>query len=299
MDDITFSSEPVPSVDTDFRVGVDHSSRAAQLFGDHVEIASIIVVSDPLEPDLWHDATFATWTARVGVSHARAEARRRLSNLRIGPERLEARAAELGFPPRGASGDEDEPGYHSAVLDAMYDEHEVIEMLAVLDEERADGAVEWIDDEPRDIDQAEATLRWQTRLRELVAPQPLIERRRRYDLPPPLNSWDPRNAVQQWYFTLSHGRLEYSVGGSASSGQRESHGRWAHTFAMLATAYGVATPTTVMRYDCRNVLRLIRDSPTLLVDWHDLVGNYRVDHDESQTLMTKFTINAHGLRRSP
>lgn len=170
VDDITFSSEPVPSADTDFRVAVDHSSRAARLVGDHVEIASIVVVSDPLE----------------------------------------ARAAELGFLPRGASGDDDDPGYHSAVLDATYEAHEVIEMLAVLDEERADGAVEWIDDEPRDIDQAEATLRWQTRLLELVAPQPLIERRRRYDL----------------------------------------------------------------------------------------VGNYRVDHDESQTLMATFTINAHGLRRS-
>lgn len=109
VDDVTFSSEPVPSADTDFQVGVDHSSRAARLFGDHVEIASSLSLTRSSRI-CGTTQRLPDGPPRVGVSEARAEARRRLSNLRIGPEQLEARAAELGFLPRGASGDDDDPG---------------------------------------------------------------------------------------------------------------------------------------------------------------------------------------------
>ena len=289
---ITFASPPAPASTARLSAGIDHLGGAEALWRAGARVASIIVVADALEPDLWVDERFASWIAQAGLCEARVEARRRLARGSLGPNQMDDRAAELGFPPRGGS-DGEHPEYWPQVRDAVADEFEMIELVRYLDEERLDCAVEWIDDEPHDLDEDEAARRWSNRLRGLIAPQPQIRHRRRYHLPPPLDAWDERNRLQQWYFVEDAAGVTHQQGGSASSGQRETHGRWAHTFATLERDHDVRAPTAIVRYDARNVLRPVRSSQSLLVDRTDITGNYGVDRAESEKLLRPFVIDAH------
>lgn len=291
---IVFASPPVRASMERLGAGIDHVGGAEALWRTDARVASIIVVADELEPGLWDDERFASWIAQVGDCEARVEARRRLVSGRLGPNQLDDRAAELGFPLRGGSDDE-HLDYWPHVRDIVVDEYELIELVRYLDEERLDCAVEWIDDEPHDLDEDDATRRWTDRLRDLLAPRPLIKHHRRYSLPPPLNTWDERNRLQQWYFVDDGAGVACQQGGSASSGQRETHGRWAHTFATLDRDHGVPAPTAILRYDSRNVLRHVLSSPSLLVDGADVTGNYAVDRAESETLVRPYLINARSM----
>jgi hypothetical protein len=294
---IEFDPSLQPGQDRSLFDVVDHDERAEALARSGAKIASIILVVDALEPELWSDTAFATWTAQVGACEARVEARRRLMEGRIGPDHVEARAVELGFPAQGSS-DGGDSGYRTQVFDAVIEEEELRAVMDILDGERNSCRFDWSDelDDEVELPTDAAAERWAVRFEELLAPQPLVEHRRRYDLPGILRG-DNRSVVQQWYFVSDTRGSRWWRGGSASSGARETHGRWAHTFAALATTHGVACPTIVLRYDSRNVLRVERESATLLVDAMDLVGNYRIDYDASKTLVGPFVLNAYALAR--
>jgi hypothetical protein len=281
---ITFQCVPTPAAD--FGVSRLHDQI------DHVEVV------EPLDEQLWDDEQHTSWTARVGACEARVEARRRMLDARLGPVQVEDRARVLGFPATGGS-DQPSGTYRTEVFDAVVDELETLAMLDVLDQERelchfdVDEYEEFDDDDEHRVSDEEAHRRWKIRRRQLLAPVPLIERRRRYHLPPPLDQWDRRNAVQQWYFAATDRRVDYWQGGSASSGQRETHGRMAHAFATLSQSTTIRT--VVIQYDAHNIARLRVDSPTLLVDHADLVGNYAIDYEASEELIAPFTVNARSL----
>jgi hypothetical protein len=210
---------------------VDHDEQAEALARSSAEIASIILVADALEPELWSDTAFATWTARVGACEARVEARRQLMQGHIGPDHVEARAVELGFPAQGSSdgGDSD---YRTQVFDAVIEE-ELRAVMAILDMERNLCRFDWSDELDDDVELTtdEAAERWAVRLKELLAPQPLVQHRRRYDLPEPL-SGDSQSVVQQWYFISDASGCRWWRGGSSSmpthSSAESSDGRKNH-----------------------------------------------------------------------
>jgi hypothetical protein len=64
-------------------------------------------------------------------------------------------------------------------------------------------------------------------------------------------------------------------GGNGSSGTREENGRWAHTFGLLASKYGIETPTYFMRYDAHNVWKKEFELETFATLGRDLSGNYQ------------------------
>jgi hypothetical protein len=298
--DIRFSSETSHGPSARLFGEIDHLERPAELARNGVEVASILVVLEPLQADLWDDERYARWTASVGASEAVVAVRMDQRSRRFGPDEVEARAAELGFPSAGASGnDVGDEGYRTAIFDAVAGEYELSALLELLEREREECRFEYDEEDyeadPRELDAAETELKWAERRRQLLAPRPIIEHFRRYELPAPLHNWDRRNSVQQWYFVASDEGIRYWQGGSGSSGQREDHGRWAHIFGALTVHHAVAIPTVVLRYDTNNVLRLVNQSPSLLVDAVDLVGNYGVGYEESRTLLEPFTINARQL----
>ena len=295
--DIRFSSEPSHGPSARLFGEIDHLERATELALNGVEVASILVVLEPLQADLWDDERYARWTARVGASEAIVAVRMDQRSRSFGPDEVEARAAELGFPSAGASGND--PGDHSyrtAIFDAVAGEYELSALLELLEREREECRFEYDEDDyeadPRELDAAEAELKWAERRRQLLAPRPIIEHFRRYELPAPLHNWDRRNSVQQWYFVSTKEGFHYWQGGSGSSGQREDHGRWAHIFGALTVRHRVTAPTLVLRYDSRNVLRLVKQNSSLLVDGRDLVGNYGINPAASRELMQPFTFDA-------
>lgn len=257
-----------------------------------------MVVLEPLQQDLWDDERYARWTAHVGVSEALVEVRMKQRHFSFRPKDVENRAEELGFPLTGGS-DTNDPGYRTSVFDSIVAEYELVALVEFLEREREEARFEYDDEdewaEPRELEPAEAETKWRERRRQLLAPRPIVEHFRRYAMPAPLHNWDRRNTVQQWYFVSSNEGIQYWPGGSGSSGQRENHGRWAHIFGALSVHHGVAISTLVLRYDSHNALRLVTQSPSLLVDGVDLVGNYRISYEESRALLKPFTVDARRL----
>lgn len=226
--DIHFASEPLHGPSPRLFGEINHLERAAELALTGVQVASILVVLEPLQQDLWDDDRYASWTARVGASEALVEVRMNQRSRSFGPNEVEVRATELGFPPTGGC-DLSDAGYRTAVIDAVAGEYELLALLEFLEREREENRFEYDEDdydtEPRELEPPEAESKWNVRRRQLLAPRPIIEHFRRYALPRPLNNWDRRNSVQQWYFVSTNEEIHYWQGGSGSSGQREDHGR--------------------------------------------------------------------------
>jgi hypothetical protein len=255
------------------------------------------VVVEPLKQNLWDDERYAAWTAHVGASEALVEVRMKQRHGSFGPSEVESRIQEIGFPTTSGS-DNNDPDYRTSIFDAVVAEYELVALVEFLEQQRDESRFEYDEEDewadPRELEPSEAQAKWEDRKRQLLAPRPIVEHFRRYQMPSPLHNWDRRNTFQQWYFVAADGVIQYWQGGSGSSGQREDHGRWAHTFGALTVHHDVAIPTLVLHYDSRNVLRLVTQSPSLLVDGVDLVGNYGVNFEESRALLKPFTIDSRG-----
>jgi hypothetical protein len=222
--DIRFASEAMHGPSARLFGEIDHFDRASELALNGVKVASILVVLEPLQQDLWDDERYASWRARVGASEALVNVRMNQRGRSFGPNEVEARAAELGFPLTSGS-DNNDPDYRSSVFDAVVGEYELEALLDLLDREREESRFEYDDEDdyeadPREPDAAETELKWAERRRQLLAPRPIIEHFRRYELPAPLHNWDRRNSVQQWYFVSTNEGIHYWQGGSGSSAHR-------------------------------------------------------------------------------
>jgi hypothetical protein len=107
---------------------------------------------------------------------------------------------------------------------------------------------------------------------------------RRYEMPPPFDHWDSRNAWQQYYFGKDrNGLFHYAQGGSGSSGQRYNHGFYGHLFALLNRENPV--PTYFFTYDSHNCFVFNRKEESLWLNSVDLVGNFHIDWEKSQRVL--------------
>ena len=107
---------------------------------------------------------------------------------------------------------------------------------------------------------------------------------RRYDMPPPFNHWDSRNLWQQYYFAKNKDSIfYYAQGGSGGSGQRYNHGFYGHLFALLNSERSV--PTFFFSYDSGNNFVFIREETSLWLNFFDLIGNFKMDRQESQRIL--------------
>lgn len=107
---------------------------------------------------------------------------------------------------------------------------------------------------------------------------------RRYNMPLPFNHWDIRNLWQQYYFAKNKDSIfYYAQGGSGGSGQRYNHGFYGHLFAKLNSEKPV--PTYFFTYDSHNNFVYIREETSLWLNFFDLIGNFKIDREESQRIL--------------
>jgi len=107
---------------------------------------------------------------------------------------------------------------------------------------------------------------------------------RRYEMPPPFNHWDDRNAWQQYYFGKDReGIFRYAQGGSGGSGQRYNHGFYGHLFALLNSEKPV--PTYFFTYDSHNSFVFDRKENGLWLNPVHLIGNFQIDRKESEKIL--------------
>jgi hypothetical protein len=105
-------------------------------------------------------------------------------------------------------------------------------------------------------------------------------------MPAPFCHWDSRNRFQQWFFIRRGDSIEYHQGGSGSSQQRETQGRYGHVFATLSARHGKRIPTHVLMYSETNRLLMVRKYDTFKAVNEELVGNYHADWGETGSLFS-------------
>ncbi len=104
------------------------------------------------------------------------------------------------------------------------------------------------------------------------------------EIPAPFNNWSTRNLWQQYYFAKNKDNIfYYSQGGSGSSRERYNHGFYGHLFALLNSESPM--PTYFFTYDSRNNFVFVREETSLWLNFFDLVGNFKIDRQESQRIL--------------
>ncbi len=229
---------------------------------------SVYVLEELLEDDLWEDSRYTDKEEVHLCSRVEEEARRywwdrSREHLKLIDEQVELL--------------KNDPEY-----EGMNDSDLRDKIIEDLNQQVYPEAIERVKEEYQFMYEDEWEKYWKTE-------DPFKERveyryHRRYDMPPPFNHWDNRNPWQQYYFAKGHdGHFYYIQGGSGSSGQRYNHGFYGHLFALLNREKPVSTYFFI--YNSRNNFIFQRKEENLWLNFMDLVGNFKIDLDESREIL--------------
>jgi hypothetical protein len=233
-----------------------------------MKFLSVYVFMEPLEDDLWENSRYAEKEKVLLCSLVEAEARkywwdRNREHLELIDERVESLKKD--------------PAYKDMKEGDLRDK-----VIEDLNREVYPIAIERVKEEYQELYEDEWEEYWKKE-------DPFKERveyryHRRYEMPPPFNHWDSRNAWQQYYFGRNQDSvIYYEQGGSGSSGQRYNHGFYGHLFALLNSEKTV--PTYFFTYDSHNHFIFNRKEKGLCLNFFDLVGNFHLERKESQQIL--------------
>ena len=90
--------------------------------------------------------------------------------------------------------------------------------------------------------------------------------------------------TKQLYFKRNNKDLQYGCGSTLGSGTREAHGAFGHLFANIQNG-GKSIPTFIIYFDSRCKMTLFYN-PGLVLYPHDLTGNYRMSHKDSDEMLS-------------
>lgn len=264
-----------------------HESIAEIIAKNGYKTYMVAVVCDRLATDHWDDPIYMHKTNHIIVSKAKEEARRALMNKYFSPEEIAHLIEKYEMPTLefNFKADEDR-GFKFKLEDSFFEYQEEREIISIM-ESVLDGSKYKVDDEGYPIEDDEGNFileddpekvdkQKEKLLEEWLIPRVQTTYDRVYNMPAPFSWWDYRSAFHQGFFVEvdTEGVTYVDMGGSGSSGRRESNGRWAHTFGLLAHKYKIETPSFFMRYDKNNVFREDFRLDTFAVIGRDLSGNY-------------------------
>lgn len=274
----------------DFRVD-GHEEVAKRVVDDGLMTASIIVSTRHLSEELLDDQRHVHRTNELWPSEVEDEARKRIGNdyLSIGDVEELKKKHELhdwkdNFT-SGAKKREQDIEFSGQLLDSIFDSQVKALYPEIMEEMKAECLYVYDEDndKERKLSKKQHDAAWSKRKAEILLPRVHTWFARVYRMPEPLKHWDDRNRWQQWYLVGTDKGMDWTVGGSAGSGQREEHGKMGHAFALLESQ-GQAIPTWMMLYDERNRLNLVNRYETFKVMRNDLTGNYQADWQKTKKL---------------
>lgn len=233
-----------------------------------MEFFSVYAFMEPLEDDLWENSRYAEKERVLLCSRVEEEARkywwdRNREHLELIDERVESLKKD--------------PAYKDMKEGDLRDK-----VIEDLNREVYPIAIERVKEEYQELYEDE----WEKYWKKEDSFKGRVEYRyhRRYEMPPPFNHWDSRNAWQQYYFGRNQDSvIYYEQGGSGSSGQRYNHGFYGHLFALLNSEKPV--PTYLFTYDSCNRFIFNRKEKSLWLNFFDLVGNFHMGRKESQEIL--------------
>jgi hypothetical protein len=229
-------------------------------------------------------------TNEITLSEVRREAQRRLTNRYFSDEQCDALLKQFDLPQwkknYGDDLEESNRRFKIEINDAILSAQEQMVVFDTLEELREQ--CRWDYDEEKDEERKrsdeEFQREWDRSKLEKVMPGIIPVYERVYAMPEPFRHWDSRNRFQQWYFIQRDNKIEYHQGGSGSSQQREKQGRYGHVFAVLSSHHNMRIPTYVLIYDETNRLLLMQEYESFKAVDQELVGNYRADWKEINSL---------------
>jgi len=275
--------------------GKHHEEIAKEYLKTAIGFASIIIIDEPLDDDLYEDPKYMHQDYAVGVSDVISEARRLLRNNHPMVEDIHEQLEKMGFPKKPnnyESTKEEDYKFMCELEDAMYAalEYQMVpEIVQRMKEEfKYDYGADYDDtEEPPKKSAARFKKEWAKESLKIHQPRIVTRYSRVYSMPEPFCYWDYRNSFQQWFFIENKTGITYISGGSGSSGQREDMGRFAHAFAHLSRHNDVKIPTHCFKYDKRNNFLHLESFKTFKAVNRELTGNYHVEDREESTKLFK------------
>jgi len=267
---------------------VGHENLAKLIAEKGWKTYMVIACCDMLADEHWDDPDYMHKTNHLLVCKALQEVRKGIVNRYFSRDDLDALIKKYNFPAKEFNYKEDEArAFKFRVEDELFHYQETVSlvkcMIDVMDTARykldEEGYPLHDDDDEMILEFDEDVIEKQKELlfERFLIPNISTTHDRVYNMPNPLTWWDYRSGYHQaFYIEVPEENITFGdMGGGGSSGRRESNGRWAHTFGLLATKYGVETPTFFTRYDPHNVWREDFRLPTFAALRRDLSGNYQ------------------------
>jgi len=280
-DVVTGITFPVPLADDYTTHGAIDHVMLAEVLKDK-PLATVLIETDWLDRELYEDPLYMTVRRNLYVSKIEEEAMRRFGQKYMSMEGADGFLKDLG-PLEVSNAVGEKESLRSKLLDGVF-AGQYKSLFSEIIEWFREGFATVYDDEteittPRENWEQE----WPAELIRLWMPRVNTTYERVYSVPEPFTHWDSRNKYQQWYFIQGEDSITRRQGGTGSSGARFEQGIMAHTFALLSSQ-GKVIPTWYLRYDNKNVLRLVEKWDDFHVIDLDLSGNYHVDMRETRHL---------------
>lgn len=260
----------------------DHDKLAKALIDRACETASVIVIVDRVSDELVHDPKFVRVHYSIMASEIENKARGRAKYPSM--EEVDEKIKELGLELKvdnfrsGKIAKAENDARYTKMIDLMMDAHVRAQYPSVIEDAKREFKEEW--GKKLGFDEA-----WEKELMRQLYPATWGNFERVLNVPDIFKGLDSRSVWHQFYFVGCKKIVGYERGGSASSGAREYHGRWAHAFAALGEK-GVETPTFVYRYTSENNFVLEKSFEKFRCMSHDLYGNYQADWSKTKSLFT-------------
>jgi len=281
------------------RILMDHDGKhedlALAIAEAGYETYSVIVLCGHLRSELYQDPMFCTRTSHHNLSRLEEDARREEGNHYYTDEEVQniIDGNELSLIKNWGDHDDSKENleFRMKIKDYIY-ANKIYRHFPVLLERFKEECSYKVDElgycvedeegEPIPLSDDDAEKQYQQLLPGYISPRTGMEAERNYAMPAPFSHWDRRNHFQQFFFVEAppeegkkHRRIQVSIGGSGSSGSRQTQGLWAHAFAHQAKYYDVEAPTWFLVYNRDNELMHVKESSRFHAFNRELGGNYQ------------------------
>lgn len=273
---------------------VDHEQIGSRWNRNRVRVASAVVAVEPLHASHFDDPNYIHQENIILISEVEEEARSKLVNRYYTEQEMEEIFRRYSYPTRQYNFREDDEGssFKSRLEDAVFRSQELSLIPDVARDLLEEAAYQYDDatGEERRMRGKALKKALEERGKEIFLPRVRTEYRRVYSMPEPFDRWDDRNIFQQWYFVFDGKSVWWIQGGSASSGQREIHGRFSHACAFYEHLNG-KVPTWIFKYSRHNQMILEKRFPSFRTMSPDLTGNYPADWEKTKILFKGKTLS--------
>ena len=275
--------------------GANHDKLAQTLLSRECEIASVLIIINPLNRSHFDDPKFIRRNTELSVSEVESIARARMVNQYAPSKEVDKWIKDWGLLQSvnnystGKGAEDLVLKRRATLVEMIFQAHRHAIYPKILKEFREKFKSNW-DAAGKGEGWEHAWLKEKIRL---LCPTLVTSFNRIYNIPEPFNAWDQRSGWSQFYIVGMGGKAGVVRGGPGDASQRETHGRWAHAFATLANR-GIDAPTYCYRYTSENKFVLDKSFERFRVYASDLTGAYPAQWVHTKDLFTKRLLSVSG-----